>query len=78
MFVDQGVLETAGLIVTLAEWYGWAGLAVAAVFLGIGVDRVEPSARGVYLFRVMVLPGVIGLWPLVLWRWLHLERRGED
>ena len=46
MFVDQGVLETAGLIVTLAEWYGWAGLAVAAVFLGIGVDRVEPSARG--------------------------------
>ncbi len=61
-------------IVTAAEVYGWIGLAVAAVFLLWGVDRVVPAARGAYAFRPLVVPGVVLLWPLVLWRWWRLER----
>ncbi len=61
-------------IVTLAEAYCWIGVAVAAVFLLWGVDRVVPAARGAYAFRPLVVPGVVLLWPLVLWRWWRLER----
>lgn len=64
----------AELLIGAVETYGMIGAGVAAVFLLFGVDRVEPSARGSYLFRPLVAPGVILLWPLVLWRWLALER----
>ncbi len=72
-------MDTAQFIVDIVQVYLLVGCGVAAVFLIIGVDRIDPSARGSYLFRVMALPGSIGLWPLVLYRWLVLEaaRRGE-
>ncbi|MEM1398937.1 MAG: hypothetical protein AAGF58_03610 [Pseudomonadota bacterium] len=64
-----------GLIFAL-QIYAGIGAVVAAAFLLIGVDRIDPGSRGSYLFRVLVLPGVIGLWPLVLWRWWALEQDG--
>ncbi|MEO1200860.1 MAG: hypothetical protein AAFX39_16830 [Pseudomonadota bacterium] len=67
-------MDTAETIVTLVTYYLYAGCTVAAIFLLFGVDRVEPSARGAYAFRPLVAPGVILLWPLVLWRWIALER----
>lgn len=68
-------METARTLLWVAEWWGWIGLAVAAPFLTFGVDRIDPSARGSYLFRVLAIPGVVMLWPVVLLRWLQLERR---
>lgn len=62
-------------IIGALEIYGWIGLAVAAVFLAIGVDRVDESARGSYFFRIAVFPGVVALWPIVLIRWAQLELR---
>jgi len=62
-------MDIANALVFFAELYLWAGAAVAAAFLLWGVDRFDASARGAYLFRLLVLPGVVGLWPLVLWRW---------
>ena len=67
-------MTTAELIVAGVEGYGWIGIAVAAVFLLFGVDRVEPGARGSFMFRPLIAPGVVVLWPLVLWRWVALER----
>ena len=67
-------MEVAAIIVFLVKTYAALGALVAAVFLLWGVDRVEPSARGAYVFRPLVAPGVIVLWPLVLWRWRMLER----
>ncbi|WP_343563893.1 hypothetical protein [Kiloniella sp. b19] len=61
-------------IVLILEYYGWAGLAVAVIFLLYGIDRVVPSARGVFLFRPLVAPGVVLIWPLVLWRWWLLAK----
>ncbi|MEM8786651.1 MAG: hypothetical protein AAGE76_00160 [Pseudomonadota bacterium] len=64
-------------LLTLAEYWLWAGAAVAAVFLVIGIDRIDEDARGAYVFRPLLIPGVLVIWPLVLWRWLVLET-GRD
>lgn len=68
----------ANALVTLAGAYLWIGVAVALVFLTWGVDRIDPSARGAYLFRILAAPGVVGLWPLVAARWYACARRGAD
>lgn len=67
----------AELIVGLARVYGGLGLAVAAVFLTIGIDRIDPVARGAYAFRVLLVPGIVLLWPLVLVRWRSLARAAD-
>lgn len=68
-------MATAEIIVTLATAYGAVGLVVAAAFLLFGIDRIDDSARGVYAFRPLLIPGIVLLWPLVLWRWYVLERQ---
>jgi hypothetical protein len=63
---------TAATLVTIAEGYGLVGLAVAAAFLLFGIERCEPAARGAYAFRPLLVPGLVLLWPVVLWRWFRL------
>ena len=55
--------------------YALAGAAVAAVFIVVGVDRVDPAARRAIAFRPLLLPGAALLWPLVLARWIAAERQ---
>ncbi|MEM7696407.1 MAG: hypothetical protein AAF318_18300 [Pseudomonadota bacterium] len=61
-------------LVDVAWLYGAVGLGVAALFLVFGVGRVMESARGAFLFRPLLVPGIMLLWPVVLWRWAALER----
>lgn len=70
-------MEIANALLTLAGVYLWIGAAVAVAFLAWGVDRIDDSARGAYLFRILAAPGVVGLWPLVLACWVARERRAE-
>ncbi|MEM7686061.1 MAG: hypothetical protein AAF293_14635 [Pseudomonadota bacterium] len=70
-------MQTADTILTLAQYWAWAGLAVSAVFLTVGIDRVEPNARTSFVFRPLLIPGIVMLWPLVLLRWFVLET-GRD
>ncbi len=70
-------MTTAQLIVLLGETWLWIGAAVALIFLTIGIDRVDADARGAYVFRPLLIPAVLLIWPLVLWRWWQIERRGE-
>lgn len=70
-------MEIANALLTLAGIYLWVGVAVAVVFLTWGVDRIDASARGAYLFRILAAPGVVGLWPLVMTCWLARERRPD-
>ena len=66
-------------IIAFLYVYGAAGFMTALLFLLLGIDRVEPSARGAYAFRPLIVPGLIMLWPLVLWRWWRIARgRGAD
>ena len=65
----------AAIIVHVGMLYGAAGLAVAALFLLWGIDRVDPAASGSNAFRPLLVPGSVLLWPAVLWRWIRLELR---
>lgn len=64
-------------LLQIAEIYLWIGAAVAAVFLLWGIDRVEPNAAGAFVFRPLLIPGILLIWPLVVWRWWVLAR-GES
>jgi len=66
-------LETATSIVEGLTIYFWIGLGVSALFLLVGIDRIDPGSRSSYIFRPLLIPGIIVLWPLVLLRWMVLE-----
>ncbi|WP_420414984.1 hypothetical protein [Roseibium sp.] len=70
-------MQTAELLIEIGLYYLYCGGAVAAIFLVIGIERVEPSAQGSYAFRPLLIPGICLIWPLVLYRWFHLEREKE-
>lgn len=65
-------LAIATWAVRLAGFYLACGFvfAVACLFVTRGVDRLDPGARdGSWGFRLVVLPGVVALWPLFARRW---------
>lgn len=63
-----------GVIVAIFAYAG-LGLLLAVPMALRGVDRVDPAAaEGTWGFRVLALPGLIALWPLVLARWLKAGR----
>ncbi|MEP3048057.1 MAG: hypothetical protein ABJL55_22075 [Roseibium sp.] len=71
-------METAEILLEIGRYYIYVGVAVAALFLVIGVDRIDPSARGSYAFRPLLIPGICLIWPLVLYRWRSLEKAGGE
>lgn len=68
-------MEAAALIVNFVKIYAAIGGVVAIAFLLFGIDRIDDGARGSYVFRPLLAPGIMMLWPLVIWRWRALERR---
>ncbi len=78
METDRGrTLQTAYFLIEIGRIYLIAGGVVAVLFLVVGIDRVEPSARGSHAFRPLLIPGLCLIWPLVLYRWYVLEKYGE-
>jgi hypothetical protein len=67
--------SAAMLLYHLAIGYAVVGGLVAVPFVLVGVDRVDPASRGAIAFRPLLLPGTVMLWPVVLGRWVVLERR---
>ena len=61
----------------MAQWivffcYGYLGVGVlfAIPFLIYGVERIDVAAKGSPMtFRLLILPGVVSLWPFLLLRW---------
>lgn len=68
--------EAEAILYGLGVW-STVGAIVALVFLLIGIDRFDEDARGAYIFRPLLVPGVVIIWPLVLYRWFVLET-GRD
>ena len=63
-------IEIARVIVALFEWYAVAGLVFALMFLPRGVARLDPRVAGApRTLRLLILPGVATLWPVLAWRW---------
>ncbi len=55
--------------------YGAVGGVIALAFVLVGIDRIDAASHGAYLVRPLLLPGLTLLWPIVLVRWIVLERR---
>ena len=54
-------------LVLAMQVYAALGAVVAGWFL-IGPIERDPMAAGAYAFRPLLVPGLMLLWPLVLWR----------
>jgi hypothetical protein len=66
----------AHTIVSGIGLYVIAGVNVALVIIPL-LGRIDPAARSAYGFRLLVAPGVILLWPLVIWLTLRTCKRAD-
>ena len=65
MEIARGILAVVGA-------YGGIGVLFGMAFVAFGIQRIDPAARGTgWGFRLLVLPGVIALWPFLAARWLR-------
>ena len=71
-------MTIAEALFMLARYWLIIGGLVAVVFLTIGIDRIDEDARGAYAFRPLLVPAVLLIWPLVVWRWFILETGREN
>jgi len=67
----------AETLVLLIQIWGAIGAVVALGFLTVGLGQIDEDARGAVTFRPLLVPGILVLWPLVLWRWWVLAT-GRD
>ena len=68
-------MQVAEFFVAGLAVYGLAGAVFAVAFVLFGVQRVDPVAEHSPIgFRLIVIPGVAALWPLLLGRWLRVSR----
>lgn len=50
--------------------YLMCGLASAIPFALVGVKKIDPhAAHGSWGFRLLIIPGAMAFWPLLLRRW---------
>jgi len=71
-------VEIASIVLGVARFYSLIGLAVAAAFLLYGIERVTEGAKGAWVFRPLLIPGLVLIWPIVLWRWAAIELGWDD
>lgn len=63
-------MTLAAVFLWLLAVYLISGLAIALPFVFHGVNKIDPHAvRGSWGFRLMIIPGTMALWPLLLRRW---------
>lgn len=67
----MGSIETVEAILNGAALYAAVGGVFALCFLILGLTRIDHGASGAgFLFRLLIIPGLIALWPLMLVRWI--------
>lgn len=64
-------------LLLIGTWYLYAGGAVAVMFLLFGLGKLDENAQEAWAFRPLLIPGVLMIWPVVIWRWIALQR-GEQ
>ncbi|RJP30818.1 MAG: hypothetical protein C4547_16240 [Phycisphaerales bacterium] len=65
----------AEAILLIILGYAAVGAGFGVPFLLRGIDRIDPAARGSpWTFRLLILPGVIALWPVLARRWRRAPR----
>ncbi|HYF33026.1 MAG TPA: hypothetical protein VD993_18000 [Chitinophagaceae bacterium] len=63
------------VILLIAAAYLAAGLVFAVPFVLKGVTRVDEGAAGSgWGFRIIIIPGTVVFWPLLLKKWLRAKK----
>jgi len=61
----------AALFLLIFGAYLACGFVFAVVFALVGVKKIDPHAEhGSWGFRILIVPGTLALWPVLLRRWL--------
>ena len=64
-------LEIAQVVVATFEVFALVGVGFALIFLPRAVERLDPRVAGApKTLRLLILPGIVALWPLLAWRWI--------
>lgn len=64
-------VEIVSWLLTGAAVYAGFGVLFAVAFVCLGVKRIDPAAAAPPVgFRLLLIPGSIALWPVLLRRWL--------
>jgi hypothetical protein len=62
------------MMAALTLYFG-LGAVFAVAFVSVGVERLDPQAKGAgWGFRLMIFPGVTALWPVLAIRWAGAKR----
>lgn len=63
------------MVVLVAGLYLLAGAVFAIFFLIKGITKMDTSAHGSgWGFRLIILPGTIALWPVLLSKWMKSKK----
>ena len=62
-------IDVASIVVRLAAGYLAVGAVFGVWFAAAGAGRLDPvAANGSAGFRLLVFPGAMTLWPVLLWK----------
>ena len=68
----------AALLILIAA-YLVCGLLAAVPIVFVGVNRIDPHAlHGSWGFRLLIVPGTMLFWPLLVCRWLRGARSAPE
>lgn len=70
--------QVFAVLVNVAAVYAGCGVIVAVLFLALWCRSFDPAAKGgTWGFRVLIVPGMIALWPVILTKVLTVRRGGS-
>jgi len=62
------------ILIYTVGMYMFLGVIFGFVFIVMGISKVDPSAEGAsILFKVMIFPGCVGIWPVLLKKWMKAK-----
>jgi len=72
---DQIKIMIGEIFLVLISAYLLAGFLFALAFMIKGVDKIDEGAIGSSVgFRIIIFPGTMVLWPLLLKKWLKSSK----
>ncbi len=72
-------MDVITIILITITVYLIAGLVFAVPFVIKGVVKIDEGAQGSgWGFRLIIIPGTIIFWPLLLKKWMLIKKQGHD
>lgn len=66
------------ILIAIAAYLA-SGLLFAILFVIKGVDKIDEGAHGSSIgFRIIIIPGTMVFWPLLLKKWVRVKQRNHD